>query len=331
MSDRVLDIIGENFNTTRKLKTSSPKIVQEDGKVGVAYTKRDGSRAIMDVTSIYPTDPAKLRTFSVPHVAHAVRTQNLDYISFLIHSQQAAGANIIDICVDEIAIDPAIRHQTMRWLIPVVQQMTDAIIAIDSSDPQTIMAGLEVYDSQRGRPAINSVNLEEGRQDLIGIAKERNALLFANASGRDGMPQDEHERVANLEQIMKMMDAAGIPMEDRYLDPLAFPVSTGTAFGSHFLEAVKELRRRYPEVHIFAGHSNASFGLPQRKIANHGFILLSVLAGCDTLMIDPILNPPKDYIDFKYVSDLVLGLDENAVRYMTAFRAPGSASARRSR
>ena len=108
MSERVLDIIGENFNTTRRLKLSSPKIIQEEGKVGVRYTTKDGSPAIMDVTSIYPTDPAKLRTFSVPHVAHAVRTKNLDYIAFLIQSQQAAGANIIDICVDEIAVDPAI-------------------------------------------------------------------------------------------------------------------------------------------------------------------------------------------------------------------------------
>lgn len=331
MSERVLDIIGENFNTTRRLKMTSPRIVHEDGKVGVTYTRRDGSRAVMDVTSIYPTDPAKLRTFSVPHVAHAVRTKDLDYIAFLVNSQRDAGANIIDICVDEIAVDPAIRHETMRWLVPVVQQITDAIVAIDSSDPNTILAGLEVHDGQRSRPAINAVNLEEGRQDLIQIAKDRNALLFANASGRDGMPQDEHERVANLEKLMTMMDEVGIPMGDRYLDPLAFPVSTGTAFGSHFLEAVKEIRRRYPEVHIFAGHSNASFGLPQRKIANHGFILLSVLAGCDTLMIDPILNPPKDYVDFKYVSDLVLGRDENAMRYMMAYRAPGSAGARRAR
>lgn len=328
MTEKVFDIIGENFNTTRRLKPTSPRVVQESGKVGVSYAAPDGSKRLLDITDIWPTDPAKLRTFQIPHVAHAVRKKDIDYIAWVINSQVAAGANIIDLCVDEIAVDPAIRHQTMIWLIPVAQRITDAIIAIDSSDPETITAGLSVHDASRGRAAINSVNLEDGRQDLIKLAKEKNALLFANASGRDGMPKDEHERVKNLCELMEMMDQAGIAMTDRYLDPLAFPASTGGAFGTHYLEAVREIRRLYPEVHIFGGHSNTSFGLPQRKIMNHAFIILSILAGCDTLMIDPVMNPPKDFIEFKLGADVVLGKDEFAMKYMSAFRAPTTARSR---
>ena len=329
MNERVLDIIGENFNATRRLKITSPRVVHDNGKVGVAYAGPDGGKRLLDVTDIYPTDPAKLRIFQIPHVAHAVRRKDLDYIAWIINSQTAAGANIIDLCVDEIAVDPDVRHQTMAWLVPIAQKITAAVIAIDSSDPETIMTGLRAHDGSRSRPAINSVNLEAGRQDLIREAKSRNALLFANASGRDGMPKDEHERVDNLAELMQMMDQAGIAMTDRYLDPLAFPVSTGSAFGPHYLAAVREVRRRYPQVHIFGGHSNASFGLPQRKIANHGFIILSILAGCDTLMIDPLLNSPKDYTEFKLAADLVLGQDENSMRYMAAFRSAMPAGARR--
>lgn len=329
MSERVFDIIGENFNATRRLKITSPRVVHDSGRVGVAYAGPDGGKRLLDITDIYPTDPAKLRIFQIPHVAHAVRRKDLDYIAWIINAQTAAGANIIDLCVDEIAIDPAVRHQTMAWLVPAAQKITDAIIAIDSSDPETIMSGLRAHDGSRSRPAINSVNLEEGRQDLIKAAKANNALLFANASGRDGMPRDEHERVANLAELMQMMDQAGIAITDRYLDPLAFPASTGGEFGSHYLEAVREIRRRYPQVHIFGGHSNASFGLPQRKIANNAFIILSILAGCDTLMLDPVLNSPKDFSEFKIAADLVLGRDENARRYMAAFRSPLSAGARR--
>lgn len=324
MNDSMLQIIGENFNTTRRIKPTSPRVVQEGGNVGIAYQGPDGSRRLLDVTAIFPKEPAKLRTFQIPHVAHAVRTRNVDYIAWLVNSQLAAGAHIIDLCVDEIAVDPRVRHETMAWLIPVVQKITSAVIAIDSSDPETIMTGLNAHDGSRSRAAINSVNLEEGRQDLIKEARARNALLFANASGRNGMPKDEHERVANLEELMQMMDAAGIAMTDRYLDPLSFPVATGSAFGAHYLEAVREMRKRYPLVHLFGGHSNASFGLPQRKIANNAFILLSVLAGCDTLMIDPVQNPAKDYADFKLAADVILGVDENAIRYMSAFRAPAS-------
>jgi 5-methyltetrahydrofolate--homocysteine methyltransferase len=212
----------------------------------------------------------------------------------------------------------------MTWLVPVAQKITDATIAIDSSDPATIVAGLAVHDAGRSRAAINSVNLEDGRQDLIQLAKDKNTLLFANASGRNGMPKDDKERVANLCELMEMMDKVGVPMDDRYLDPLAFPASTGAAFGSHYLDAVREIRRLYPAVHIFGGHSNTSFGLPQRKIMNSAFIKLSILAGCDTLMIDPVMNPPREFVEFKLGADVVLGKDEFAMRYMAAFRAPST-------
>ena len=90
----------------------------------------------------------------------------------------------------------------------------------------------------------------------------------------------------------------------------------------------REIRRLYPDVHIFGGHSNTSFGLPQRKIMNNAFIILSILAGCDTLMIDPVMNPPKDFIEFKLGADVVLGKDEFAMRYMAAFRAPAQLRSR---
>lgn len=329
MSERNLDIIGENFNTTRRLKTTSPRVIREDNRVGVSYQGGDGAKRVLDITDIYPTDPAKLRVFQIPHVAHALRTKNIDYISWVIRTQADAGANIIDLCVDEIAIDPEERHAWMKWLVPVAQSITDATLAIDSSDPQTIITGLEVHDHSKSRAAINSVNLEDGRQELIPLARKHNALLFANASGRDGMPKDAEERVRNLAEIMQMMDAASIPITDRYLDPLAFPASTGPQFGGHYLDAVREIRKQFPQVHIFGGHSNTSFGLPQRKVMNNAFIILSIMAGCDTLMIDPVMNPPKDFIEFKFAADVVLGMDEFAVRYMSVFRSATQTGASR--
>lgn len=319
--EKVLDIIGENFNTTRRLRTTSPRIKKDGDRVGVTYPGPGGEPRVLDVTDIWPKDPAALRRFQVPHVGHAVRTKNVDYLRYVIRSQVDAGANIIDLCVDEISVDPEVRHECMRWLVPVAQSIADVTFAIDSSDPTTILAGLEKYDTSKSRPAINSVNLEEGRQVLIEIAGKYNALVFANASGRETMPQDAEERVANLMQIMEMMDKSNVPMTDRYLDPLAFPVGAGSKFSLHYLDAVKEIRKRFPDVHIFGGHSNTSFGLPQRKVVNSAFIMLSILAGCDTLMIDPIMNPPQDFVAFKLATDVLLDKDDFAMRYITYFRA----------
>jgi len=49
-----LIVIGENINTTRKIRATSPNIVKEDGKVGYAYTGIDGTRRLLDITDIFP-------------------------------------------------------------------------------------------------------------------------------------------------------------------------------------------------------------------------------------------------------------------------------------
>ncbi len=316
-----LIVIGENINTTRKIRATSPNIVQEDGKVGYAYTGLDGTRQLLDITDIFPEDPAELKTARIPHIGHAVRTQDLDYLRWAILSQERAGATIIDLCVDELSVYPEERHDFMRWMVKTAQSLTDASLAIDSSDPTTIMAGLEVYDRSKGRPAINSVNLEEGRDVLVQFGKDEDCAVFANGSGRSAMPQDAAERIANLSLCMDMMDKAGLPMEDRYLDPLVFPIGAGPDYGNHYLDAVRGLREKYPEVHIFGGLSNVSFGLPRRKLLNQAFITLAILAGCDAIMIDPIMNPPIDFIEFTLAADVMTAKDEYAMKYLKYVRA----------
>ena len=316
-----LVIIGENFNATRKIRITSPKVVQQGGKVGIGYTDLDGNKRVLDVTSVIPEDPNKRSGFMIPHIAEACRQKDMHYIRWAIKNQERHGAHIIDLCVDEMSVYPEERFEWMAWLVRTAQDITDSIVSIDSSDSRTIHAGLEAHDSKKSRPAINSVNLEPGRQVLVDMAKERNAILFANASGSSGMPQNAEQRVENLEGCMAMMDQGGIPMDDRYLDPLVFPIGAGPDFGSHYLDAVRTVRERYPEVHIFGGHSNVSFGLPERKMLNFTFQALSVLAGCDALMIDPVMNPPKEINDFMFAANALTGKDEYSVKYLKYTRA----------
>ena len=54
-----LIIIGENFNATRKIKITSPKVIEQDGKVGIGYTDLDGNKRVLDVTATIPDDPNK--------------------------------------------------------------------------------------------------------------------------------------------------------------------------------------------------------------------------------------------------------------------------------
>ena len=313
-----LIVIGENINTTRNLRANGPRVVVEDGKPFVTY----GSAGRLDISASYPKEEAAVPTGKIPHVAEAVGQKNVDYIRWLIQSQLDAGSHIIDLCVDAMSTEPEERHEWMRWIVRLAQDISpETVFSIDSSDSNTIVAGIEAYDTSKSRPAINSINLEEGRSALIPIAKEANAILFANASGRDGMPQDDRERVENLVVLMEMMDKAGIAMEDRYLDPLVFPVGAGPQFGKDYIMAVKQLRTMYPEVGIFGGHSNVSFGLPKRKILNDSFVTLAIIAGCDSVMIDPVMNPPQKFIEFRFAAEALMAQDEYATRYLQFIRS----------
>ena len=271
-----LIIIGENFNATRKIKITSPKVVVEDSKVGIGYTDLDGNKRVLDVSSCIPEEPNKRKGFMIPHIGQACRNKDMNYIRWAIKNQELHGAHIIDLCVDEMSVYPEERFEWMAWLVRTAQSITDAVVSIDSSDPATIRAGLEAHDGTKSRPAINSVNLEAGRQILVEMAKERNAILFANASGTKG---------------------------------------------GHYLDAVRRVREMYPKVHIFGGHSNVSFGLPDRKLLNFTFVALSVVAGCDALMIDPIMNPPRQFNDFMFAANALTGKDEYSVKYLKYTRA----------
>ena len=323
-----LTVIGENFNATRKIKATNSKIVEVGGKTGVRYTDLDGNESLLDCTDIMPEDPAERNSFLVPHIAQALRKKDMNYISWAIKNQEKHGAQIIDVCVDEMSAFPEERFEWIKWTVEVAQKVTDSIISIDSSDSRTIYAGLEAHDGSKSRPAINSFNLEDGRQDLVPMAKEHNALLFVNASGNAGMPANAEERVENLVTCMGMMDEVGIPMKDRYLDPLVFPIGAGPEFGNHYLDAVRELRKLYPDAHLFGGHSNVSFGLPQRKLVNDTFISLSILAGCDSVMLDPVMNPPERFEDFMYVVNALTGVDEFSMKYLKYIRAKTSTASR---
>jgi hypothetical protein len=319
-----LIIIGENFNTTRKIRATSPRVVRDGKRVGIGYVDLEGNKRVLDVTRLVPEDPDAARTFMIPHIAEACRQKDLSYISWAIKDQERHGAHIIDVCVDELSVYPEERMDWMRWIVKTAQSITDAIIAIDSSDSNTIKAGLEVHDSSKGKPAINSLNLEPGREVLADTARERKALLFANASGSARMPQSAEERIENLVRCMEIMEAAGIPMTDRFLDPLVFPIGAGPAFGLHYLDAVRELRKRYPEVHIFGGHSNVSFGLPERRLLNQTFVGMAVLAGADTAMIDPIMNTPKELNDFYFAANALSGADEYSMQFLKYVRTLAS-------
>jgi 5-methyltetrahydrofolate--homocysteine methyltransferase len=173
---------------------------------------------------------------------------------------------------------------------------------------------------------LNSIALE--RIEVVDMAVEHKAHVVVTAAGREGMPSDMDERVANASEVVEACLSAGIPAADIHVDALVFPIAVDGNYGVHFLGAVTELRKNFgSEIHVGGGLSNVSFGIPNRRLVNDAFLYLAIEAGADSGIIDPITTKVQNALDLdleservKLALDMLSGNDEFCMNYITAHR-----------
>jgi cobalamin-dependent methionine synthase I len=317
-------LIGENLNATRKVKIGGKMIVDlGGGKKGYAYDSAGGEKKHLDLTSAAQTEQAKASGM-VGYISAGIVGREEEFIAAMARRQVKQGADWLDCCVDEISPWKNERLEHMKWLVQTVQKNVRVPLAIDSSDPDAIAAGLEVYDWSAGKPILNSVNLEEARRPILKIARESGACVLGNASGRTTLPDSVEERMKNLAELMALMDEHEIPMENRTIDPLLLPIGTNPEHGNHFLETCRLMREKFgPSFHMTGGLSNVSFGLPNRRLLNEAMTYLAREAGCDTAFIDPAqvkgFRPADE--DFRKAIAALTGQDMFCMEYVAYCRS----------
>lgn len=80
---------------------------------------------------------------------------------------------------------------------------------------------------------------------------------------------------------------------------------------------VRSLLEAAGTVKVTAALSNVSYGMPVRKLVNVNFLALSMAAGLDSVIADP-LN--RDVIGTIYATEALLGRDRLCRKYNTAYR-----------
>lgn len=291
-----LIVVGENIHCTRVYKTNGNFVKSLDnGGYAVVYGGKGDIRLLPIPAHFLKT--ADWEAGKVKHCAVAVwqglygeaagKAAAIDYLQYLALRQERADASFLDVNVDEFSTDIAERCRAIKWVAEVVQTTARIPLSIDSSNPDILRAGLAACDPRRGHPMVNSVSLE--RQSSIPVAAEFKAVVIASAAGEKDLPCNTEQRLANINRLMPMLDAAGIRGGDVYVDPLVFPVATDSNNAQSFLESVKSIRQAYgPEIHISGGLSNVSFGMPARKLINQVFTWMVVEAGGDSGILDPL-------------------------------------------
>ncbi len=329
-------VIGENVHTTRALLRRNKRVtIDESGADVIAYTTTSGEARFLPIPeAIRETQDfqegrvkhVKAALLQAMHGDGAARDEGVGYIRAIVERQEAAGADYLDINLDEISLKKEQQIAAMQWLTGAVQEMASRPLSIDSSDIDVIAAGLAVHDGRNGAPMLNSASLE--RPTALDLALQFGAAVIVTAAGESAMPDGAEGRIVNAGIMIEAALKKGIPANRIYLDPLVFPVAVDPEFGRHCLDAIIEIRRRHgPEIHITGGISNASFGVPGRKFINEAFLRLAVEAGADSGIMDPVQNDPNATLApdqpshaIALATDVVLGRDADCAAYIKAWR-----------
>ncbi len=329
-------VVGENIHATRVVKRGGVRgHVFENGKEAVKY-KVDGERRYVHVpdhfTTTQPYEQGNLKHFMIAIWKGAngdadESAEGKAYIQYEVNRQIRAGAHFLDLNVDESSYRLPEQKQSMEWLVKFVESVSSVPPSVDSSNPEIIEVGLSAYSGTQGRPMLNSIALE--RPEAIDLALKHNARAVVMASNEVGMPDGAGERVENVGRIVEMALSKGMSKADLFVDPLIFPIAVDSNYGNHVFDAMKQIRTEFgDEIHIAGGMSNVSFGIPKRRLINDVFLYLAIEAGADAGIVDPMTTSAERSMNIdleagpvKLALDLLLGHDDFAMNYITAFRA----------
>lgn len=257
---------------------------------------------IMIGEKINPTGRKKL--------AAALSTGNLGYVRDIALNQVGWGADVLDINVGVPGIDEI---ATIKQVVELITQSADIPLCLDSANYEVLEMGLKVSP---GKVLVNSVSGETKKlQTILPLVKAYGAAVIGLTMDDNGIPKTIEERVAIAENILMHADRLGIPTEDVIIDPLVLTVGSDSKAAITTLQTI-ELLRRTLGVNINVGASNVSFGLPDRTAINQSFLSLCIQAGATCAITDP-----QKLGQTVKATDLLLGRDENSLRYLKYYRS----------
>ncbi|MDR1110625.1 MAG: dihydropteroate synthase [Deltaproteobacteria bacterium] len=251
-------------------------------------------------------------------VAEAIASRNEDFIKELALSQFKAGAFYLDVNAGTL---PAREPEDLAWLIDLVHRAApEAIICLDSANPEALSAGLEkVSGYNPSKMMVNSLSGEQKRvEGVLPLAAKYKSELIVLALDDKGIPATVEGRLEIIRHLVGLCREQGLPDSSLFIDPLVMTVSTNGQAGLITLETIKAVKAEFPEAHLTCGHSNISFGMPLRSVVNQSFMALTIYAGLDSAITDP---ENRDLRAATLATEALLGLDRHCLRFNRAFRA----------
>ncbi|GLQ51156.1 methionine synthase [Dyella flava] len=204
--------------------------------------------------------------------------------------QVANGAQIIDVNMDEGLIDSEAAMTRFLNLIAAEPDIARVPVMVDSSKWSVIEAGLRCL---QGKGVVNSISMKEGEDVFLEHARkvlEYGAAVVVMAFDEQGQADTCARKVDICSRAYKLLtEELDFPPEDIIFDPNIFAIATGIEehnnYAVDFIEATRELKKRFPLSHVSGGVSNVSFSFrgnnTVREAIHSVFLYHAIKAGMD--------------------------------------------------
>ena len=266
-----------------------------------------------------------------PKFAKLIKENDLEAALAIAKQQIDGGANILDVNMDEGLLDSEKVMTEFLNLLASEPDIARVPIMIDSSKFSVIEAGLKVL---QGKCVVNSISLKEGEE----VFKQHARLCRRYGAAVVIMAFDEQGQADSIERKVEissrayriLVDEVGFDPTDIIFDPNVLTVATGIEehnnYGVAFIEAVRQLRTRFPLTNASGGISNVSFSFRGNNVVREAmhaaFLYHAIRAGLTLGIVNAgqlgiYEEIPKDLLEL--VEDVLLNRRPDATERLVTF------------
>ena len=262
--------------------------------------------------------------------ARLIREANYEEALSVARAQVDAGAQIVDVCMDDGLIDGPAAMRTFLNLMASEPEIARVPVMIDSSKWEVLAAGLEVT---QGKSVVNSISLKEGEAEFLRQAGEIHrfgAAAVVMLFDERGQADTFERKTEVAARAYKLLTDNGFPAEDIIFDPNVLAVATGIpehdGYAKAFIDATRWIKANLPHAKVSGGVSNLSFAFrgnnAVREAMHSAFLYHAIRAGMDMGIVNPQLVRVYSEIEpelLERIEDVILCRRADAAERLTEY------------